>query len=77
MYELITIDVSSEQPKGLGCKRYKTHPRVGEWVEWNENEKGTMFEVVVVAHSADGAGSDIYVKKLGETLEVVQGICNQ
>ncbi|EQA5332771.1 hypothetical protein ACS7D5_12930 [Proteus mirabilis] len=77
MYELITIDVSSDLPKGLGAKRYNTHPRIGEWIEMDINEKGTMFEVVMVAHSDSGAGSDIYVRKLGLTSQAVKTLCNK
>ncbi|EPB6938803.1 MULTISPECIES: hypothetical protein [unclassified Proteus (in: enterobacteria)] len=77
MYELITIDVSSDTPKGLGVKLYKTHPRIGEWVEMDINEEGTMFEVVMVAHSDSGAGSDIYVRKLGTTLQAVKTLCHK
>ncbi|GCF89776.1 hypothetical protein [Shewanella sp. M-Br] len=77
MYELITIDISSGSPEGLGCKNYKTHPRIGEWVEMDVNEKGTMFEVVMVAHSDCGAGSDIYVKKLGITSKVIMSLCKK
>jgi hypothetical protein len=77
MFELITIDVSSENPEGLGCKNYKTHPRIGEWVEMDVNGIGTMFKVVMVAHSDSGHGSDIYVKKIGDSVEVVQSICMQ
>ncbi len=77
MHKLITIDVSSEKPKGLGQKEYKSHPRVGEWIEMNLNEVGTIFEVVMIAHSDSGDGSDVYVKKLGETLSVIKTICNK
>ena len=41
------------------------------------NEKGTMFEVVMVAHSDSGAGSDIYVRKLGLTSQAVKTLCNK
>lgn len=77
MYELITIDVTSDHPKGLGVKHYNTHPRIGEWVEMDVNEKGTMFEVIMVAHSDSGAGSDIYVRKLGLTPQAVKTLCNK
>lgn len=77
MCELITIDVTSETPKGLGKKIYKTHPRIGEWVEMTVDEVGTMFEVVMVAHSDSGDGSDIYVKNIGDSSSVRKSICNQ
>ncbi|MGO2306077.1 MAG: hypothetical protein ACTH5W_15420 [Providencia sp.] len=76
MYELITIDVSSYPPKGLGSKVYKTHPRIGEWVEMNIKETGTMFEVVMIAHADNGAGSDVYVKNIGLTSQAIKSICD-
>lgn len=76
MYELITIDVSSYPPKGLGVKTYKTHPRIGEWIEMEVLGVGTMFEVVMVAHADNGVGSDIYVKNVGPTSESIKNICN-
>ncbi|SCN46607.1 hypothetical protein BAZMOX_205735_0 [methanotrophic endosymbiont of Bathymodiolus azoricus (Menez Gwen)] len=77
MNQLITIDISSETPKGLGLKEYKSHPRIGEWIEMNINETGNMFEVVMIAHSDSGDGSDVYVKKLGETPSVIKTIYNK
>ncbi|NOR70819.1 MAG: hypothetical protein GQ532_14195 [Methylomarinum sp.] len=69
MHELITIDVSSTKTKGLGCKKYKSIPRIGEWVELSIDEIGHMYEVVMVAHSSDGAGSDIFVRHLSESTQ--------
>lgn len=67
MHELITIDVSGQNPNGLGYKVYKTQPRVGEWVEMDDDGIGTMYEVVMIAHSDTGVGSDVYVRKVGVT----------
>ena len=75
MYELITIDISTGAPKGLGCKLYKTHPRIGEWVEITVGEIGKMFEVVMVAHSSEGCGSDVYLKMIGDTTDAIKGLC--
>ncbi|WP_145506022.1 hypothetical protein [Yersinia alsatica] len=74
MYSLITIDVSNAPPQGMGEKNYKTHPRIGEWVEMDIDGIGTMFEVVMVAHSDKGYGSDLYVKKIGITSSVIRNL---
>jgi hypothetical protein len=77
MFEIITIDVTSYPPQGLGERQYKTHPRIGEWIELDIDHIGTMFQVVMVAHSAQGAGSDIYVKRLSETPQCIKSICEK
>lgn len=77
MYKLITIDVSSDTPIGLGEKQYKVHPRIGEWVGIEVSSVGTMFEVVMIAHSDSGDGSDVYIKKIGNSSQAVKGICNK
>jgi len=69
MHELITIDVSSSETKGLGCKQYKSIPRIGEWIELSIDDIGHMYEVVMVAHSSDGCGSDIFVRHLSESTQ--------
>ena len=77
MFELITIDVSSSKPEGMGRKSYKTIPRIGEWVEIEIDEIGNMFEVVMVVHSPAGHDSDIYVKHLTKTPQAISGLCNR
>ncbi|KWK06083.1 hypothetical protein WM11_11890 [Burkholderia ubonensis] len=74
-HELITIDVTAAAPKGLGRLSYAIHPRVGEWVEIEVDEKAFMFEVVMVAHSSSGGLSDLYVRKVGPTSEAVHSLC--
>ncbi|EPX96159.1 MULTISPECIES: hypothetical protein [Ralstonia] len=74
-HELITIDVTEAAPKGLGRLPYATHPRVGEWVEIEVDEKALMFEVVMVAHSTSRGLSDIYIRKVGPTSEAVRSLC--
>ena len=74
MYKLITVDVTTDEVKGLGALSYRTHPRVGEWVEINVANVGTLFQVVMVGHSSEGNGSDLYVKRLGRTGDVIHSI---
>ena len=54
MLELIVIDISETKPKSLYARQFKTHPRVGEWIEIDENDEGVLYEVVKVAHSTNG-----------------------
>lgn len=76
MYELITIDVSGSTVNGLGCKTYEYMPRKGDWVELDIDDTGTMYEVVVVAHSSTGAGSDIYIRLVGDTSSALGSLCS-
>jgi len=69
-YKILTIGIIGDTPVCLGSLCYETHPRIGEWVELDENGKGVMYEVVMVAHAAvevAGAGSEIFVRRLPET----------
>lgn len=77
MLELIVIDISETKPKSLYARQFKTHPRVGEWIEIDENDEGVLYEVVKVAHSTNGGDSDLYVKPLGLTYEVVGNLCSK
>jgi hypothetical protein len=72
MHELITIEIQGNELKGHGCKKYKTHPRIGEWVEMTDDQgKAALYEVFKVVHSDEGHGSDLYVKKVGTTQSVI------
>jgi len=42
MLELIVIDISETKPKSLYARQFKTHPRVGEWIEIDENDEGVL-----------------------------------
>lgn len=75
MNTLIVIDVSGTKPKSLYAREFKTHPRIGEWIEINEDDEGVIYEVVKVAHSTNGGDSDLYVKPLGLTYQVVGDLC--
>ena len=77
MLELIVIDITETKPKSLYARQFKTHPRVGEWIEIDENDEGVLYEVVKVAHSTNGGDSDLYVKPLGLTYEVVGNLCGK
>ena len=75
VFELVTIDVSSKNPKPLGAKLYQSFPRIGEWVEIEIDEVGTMFSVVMIAHSSSGHGSDVYIKHLSATPQAILSLC--
>lgn len=75
MNTLIIIDVSKAKPKSLYAREFKTHPRIGEWIEIDEDGKAAMYEVVKIAHSSVRAGSDLYVKRVEITHEAVENLC--
>ena len=75
MFELSVIDVSGDNPKSLYAREFKHHPRIGEWVDIEIDGKSNMFEVIKVAHSTNGGDSDLYVKLLGPTYQVVGDLC--
>ena len=77
MFELSVIDISGSKPKSLYARKFKTHPRIGEWVDIEIDGESNMFEVVKVAHSTNGGDSDLYVKPLGLTYEVVGNLCGK
>jgi len=77
MFELTVIDVSSDRPKPLYARQFSTHPRIGEWIDIEIGGESTFFEVVKVAHSTNGGDSDLYVKHLGLSFEVVRDLCNK
>jgi len=74
MYEPMTVDITTDEVVGLGRKQFNAHPRIGEWIEIDIDGIGTVFRVVMVGHSSDGHGSDLYVKRLGRTAELIQTI---
>ena len=68
----MTIEIISNELKERGSKKYETHPKVGEWIEMcDEFGMASFYSVVMVAHSSEGNGSDLYVKKLGINREQV------
>lgn len=77
MFELIVIDVSGAKPKSLFAKKFKTHPHIGEWIEIDEDDEAVMYEVIKVAHSSLGGGSDLYVKRIGLSYKAVGNLCDK
>jgi len=77
MHTLIVIDVSGSKPKPLYAREFKTHPRIGEWIEIDEDDNGVIYEVIKVAHSSVGAGSDLYVKRVELTYKAVESLCGK
>lgn len=77
MHKLIVIDVSGTMPQGKGSFDFKHIPHRGEWIELEEGGVASMYEVVMVAHSSVGAGSDLYVRRVGVTAPAVKQLCTQ
>ena len=62
MHELIVINLSAENPQGLGKLLFKQMPRPGDWIEVeDENKQAIFYDVIQVVHSSVGAGADVYV----------------
>jgi len=77
MNTLIVIDVSGSKPKPLYAREFKTPPRIGEWIEIDEDDEGVMYEVIKVAHSSVGGGSDLYVKRVELSHKAVESLCGK
>ncbi len=75
MFELLVIDISGHKPKSLYAREFVTHPRIGEWIDIEIDGESNMFEVVKIAHSTNGGDSDLYVRLLGLTYQVVGDLC--
>ena len=75
MFELSVIDISGSKPKSLYARKFVNFPRIGEWIEIDEAGEAAIYEVVKVAHSTNGGDSDLYVKPLGLTYQVVGDLC--
>ncbi|MCG2572366.1 hypothetical protein LVY74_02185 [Acinetobacter sp. ME22] len=75
MIELSVIDISGHKPKSLYAREFMVHPRIGEWIDIDVDGQSIMYEVVKVAHSTNGGDSDLYVKHLGATSQVVENLC--
>ena len=75
--KIVTIDVSSYPPQGMGALEYQAHPRIGEWVSVDIDSQKVYFEVIMVAHSSQGRGSDIFLKRLPEPDKAIRHLCEQ
>ena len=75
MFELSVIDISGSKSKSLYAREFKTHPRIGEWIDIEIDGESNMFEVIKIAHSTNGGDSDLYVKLLGPTYQVLGDLC--
>lgn len=63
---LINIGKGSQVP--LHAHEFETLPRIGEWV----NLEGQIFEVLMlIHHSSDQSGPDLYVKHLGSDVDLI------
>lgn len=63
------MDISSgTEIQGLGERELMMCPRIGEWREIDIDGKAIMHRVEMVAQG--NGGIDVFVKRLGETMEV-------
>jgi len=70
--ELNTIDI--DENRNYGDTRYRTHPRVGEIVTIDIDGEGTALEVIMVGHSTEAIGSDLYVRNRGPIHKFISSI---
>ncbi|MFW1764792.1 hypothetical protein ACG9X2_04900 [Acinetobacter bereziniae] len=77
MLELTVIDISGAKPKSLYARQFNIHPCIGEWIDIEIDGESTLFEVIKVAHSTNGGDSDLYVRPLGLTYQVVGDLCSK
>ena len=73
-HKFITILVTAQKSIGKGSLPYMQVPRIGEWVELEEDGKAIMCEVIMVAHSTTGGSSDVFLRRLGDADEVREGL---
>jgi hypothetical protein len=56
--------------KPLGRLTLVEMPRIGEWIIVYKDGSSFTYEVLMVAHSAEGNGTDIHLKELGPSVAV-------
>ncbi len=62
MHNILVIDISGKDQKGLGTKHFKYMPQSGDWIAMvDENGVEIFYDVVQLVHSAEGNGCDMYV----------------
>jgi hypothetical protein len=73
---VMVFDVSdpADSPKGRGRLKFKAMPRCGEWIDVEEDNQSHMFEVLMIVHSSVFGGSDVYVRRVGESVDVRSGL---
>lgn len=69
--QFMIIDPTGKTQQGLGEFTFLTAPKIGEWIEINENGKSIVYEVLTVLHSTVCSEVSIYVKRLGELEEAL------
>lgn len=68
MIEFSIIEISKGVESPLYLQEFECLPRIGEWI----GLEGRVFEVVMVIHHAgDQFGTDLYVKHLGNDVDLI------
>lgn len=68
MLELSVLEISKGFESPLNLHLFECLPRIGEWISL----EGQFFEVVMVIHHAGNqAGTDLYVKHLGNDVDLL------
>lgn len=69
--EFLLIDPTGEFHQSIGAFTFSQKPMIGEWIEVTQAESTFVYEVLMVVHSTDCQGIDIYVKRLGELSDLL------
>lgn len=75
--QFMIIDSTGTTQLGLGEFTFLSAPKIGEWIEINENGKSIVYEVLAVLHSTVCSEVSIYVKRLGELEEALSKLPDQ
>jgi len=74
MIEVSLINIVKGVQKPLYAHEFETLPRIGEWI----NLDGQIFEVVmVIHHPCDQSGLDLYVKHLGNDIDLIDHLVRE
>lgn len=74
MIEVSLINIVKGVQKPLYAHEFETLPRSGEWI----NLDSQIFEVVmVIHHPSDQSGLDLYVKHLGNDIDLIDHLVRE
>ena len=74
---LIEYKPDTDELEGLGEHQLTTLPRVGDHVDVNsDNGWAELLRVTAVVHAGDGAGADVYVQRLGQTIKHIKSVAS-
>ncbi|MDQ1276902.1 MAG: hypothetical protein QG641_3030 [Candidatus Poribacteria bacterium] len=79
MYSYITIAATPDGKKqGLGRRKFQTPPRIGEFIELEENGMGFIYKVLAIIHPNEPIENvgDLYVTRIDETVDFLKNLYN-